>query len=152
QPPSELHIELVILAGLPPRSYRVQTNNFTIGRAADADFILAHPQVSRRHCRITGDGTGWIIEDLGSQLGTVVNQVPIQEPTLLRLGDRIALGPVVLSFGQPIQVQEQATIQEGERRMLLRGMPVDAIRLEDPITFGRGDDVDVQLTDSMVSR
>jgi ABC-type multidrug transport system ATPase subunit/pSer/pThr/pTyr-binding forkhead associated (FHA) protein len=147
-----LHIELVILAGLPPRSYRVQTNNFTIGRAADADFILAHPQVSRRHCRIIGDGTGWIIEDLGSQLGTVVNQVPIQEPTLLKVGDRIALGPVVLAFGQPEQGQEQATIQEGERRMLFRDVPVDAVRLEGTIVFGRVEDVDVQLTDSMVSR
>src|SRR5258707_13179922 len=73
-----------------------------IGRAAEADIVLNHPEISRRHCQLTLETSSWAIEDLGSQRGTIVNSVRIAEKTPLKFGDQIILGPVTLGFGQSV--------------------------------------------------
>ena len=65
-----------------------------IGREAEGMEIFAKQQtVSRRHARITLDGTQWMVEDLGSTNGTWVNerQIPIGAPWPLKPGDTLAL-------------------------------------------------------------
>ncbi len=43
-----------------------------IGRSADADIVLAHPSVSRRHARIGREAGAYFVTDLGSTVGTMV--------------------------------------------------------------------------------
>jgi pSer/pThr/pTyr-binding forkhead associated (FHA) protein len=54
-----------ILSGLPPRSEVFSKETIIVGRALEADLVLNHPEVSRRHCRLLREGGTWFAEDLG---------------------------------------------------------------------------------------
>jgi len=69
----------------------------SIGRAEDNDICLQNRGISRRHAVITATVQGYILRDLGSQNGTVVNGERIAERTLAD-GDQIALGDGRLRF------------------------------------------------------
>jgi len=53
------------------------------------------PGISRRHARITIDGTAVLLEDLGSKNGTTVGDARVDAAVVLRDGDRIRFGTVV---------------------------------------------------------
>jgi ABC-type multidrug transport system ATPase subunit/pSer/pThr/pTyr-binding forkhead associated (FHA) protein/ABC-type multidrug transport system permease subunit len=148
-----LETQLSIVSGLPPRTLSVSQTSI-IGRAAEADLVLVHPEISRRHCRLVRDGDNWFIEDLGSQRGTLVNQVKIAGRTELKSGDRITLGPVTLGFGVQASADALTEQTEGGRgRMRVHGKLANAILLnQQPIVIGRSDEADVQLTDVAISR
>ncbi len=69
----------------------------TIGRLPDCDVVLPDPAVSRRHARIVRRGDAYVLSDLGSTNGTLVNGEPVSEREL-RDGDRITIGAIVLEF------------------------------------------------------
>jgi hypothetical protein len=69
-----------------------------IGRARDALIRIASPRVSRRHARIMVSGTTAILEDLGSRNGTYLSGRKLEGPAPLRDGDKVCVGPAVLSF------------------------------------------------------
>ncbi len=48
----------------------VAKDRFLIGRGRHCDLVIDSPKISREHAAIARDGTGWIIEDLGSSNGT----------------------------------------------------------------------------------
>jgi len=75
-----------------------------IGRNSRCDLVLSHPQVSAYHARITRDGIGIVIEDLGSSNGTYVSDVPVHRAPL-QPGDSIVIMPYFLLFtGEYINV------------------------------------------------
>ena len=80
------------------------TPSITIGRAtrdATWDISLQDRAVSRPHCEIKLDAHGfWVIVDLGSANGTLVNGVPAQanEPILLQDGSVITMGETTILF------------------------------------------------------
>jgi hypothetical protein len=87
----------------------VSRSPMLLGRASDAEgyrpdfdmtFYDEGDYVSRRHARITKGRTGYHITDLGSSNGTTVNGKPLdaQRARLLRNGDRIKVGLVVIQF------------------------------------------------------
>ena len=66
-----------------------------IGRSSSCDVVLANPDVSRQHAQILCDDVqGWIVEDLGSTNGVVVNGGRVDGSLRLSNGDQIKLGPV----------------------------------------------------------
>lgn len=69
----------------------------TLGRAPGCDLVLDDTTVSKQHARIHCEG-GPQIEDLHSTNGTYVNGRPVDGPTALRRGDRIALGAAKIVF------------------------------------------------------
>jgi len=72
-----------------------------IGRALTSDVRLTDHSVSQRHARVfSEDGVQYKIEDLGSDSGTSVNDLPVLEgsPVTLRQGDMIHIGEVALRF------------------------------------------------------
>ena len=76
-----------------------------IGREAEGDGRLAgDAEISRRHARITRQDDGsYVIEDLGSTNGTLVNGTAIAAPSTLKAGDTLAVG------GTSLLVEEAAT-------------------------------------------
>jgi ABC transport system ATP-binding/permease protein len=154
-----LEIELAIVSGLPPLSRSFSQESVVIGRSTEADLVLSHPEVSRRHCRIVTQEGVFLIEDLGSQRGTVLNGSPITGQAQLAPGDQITLGPVVIGFGKgPVgQAPPPGDAQAGEAlgapgTVIYAQQTVDRIPLTKRLVFGRSQEVDVQLNDPMVSR
>lgn len=70
----------------------------TIGRERSAaQIVLRDPNVSRRHAQIAFDGRNWLLTDLGSTNGTLVNDVEVRE-CILRDGDLVTMGLINLEF------------------------------------------------------
>jgi pSer/pThr/pTyr-binding forkhead associated (FHA) protein len=79
----------------------------TIGRARDADLVLADELVSRRHARVVLSGAGAVVEDLGSRNGTFVNGDLIQGPARLAPGDQLQLGVTLVELRSAAQIAER---------------------------------------------
>ena len=62
---------------------------------------LADPAVSTRHARVAFDGRGWMVTDLGSTNGTLVDGQRIARPTLLSIGSVLQLGQTRLRLMGP---------------------------------------------------
>jgi hypothetical protein len=69
----------------------------SIGRLAECTVTLADPRASRRHAEIRPSGEGFVVVDLGSMNGTLVNGVPVREH-VLRDGDEISVGATAMRF------------------------------------------------------
>lgn len=69
-----------------------------IGRDAACDIPTDDPSTSRRHARISPTTGGYIVEDLGSKNGTLVNDQPCTAAATLRPGDQIVLGATRIVF------------------------------------------------------
>ena len=69
----------------------------TIGRNADCTVTLTDPRTSRRHAEVRSIGDGFLIADLDSTNGTIVNGVAVRE-AVLHDGDEISLGTTRLRF------------------------------------------------------
>lgn len=69
-----------------------------IGRVAGNEVILPHTLVSRSHAVLTCAVNTCQIADVGSRVGTFVNNGKIKEPRSLKDGDEIRIGPAILIF------------------------------------------------------
>lgn len=97
----------------------------TLGTAEDNNIILADPEGSAHHARLSWDSPSgaFVVEDLGSVEGTYVNERPIAGPHLLRDGDEIRLGNTILEVNLGIAsglVPESS--QEGRKNTWLVGI------------------------------
>lgn len=68
-----------------------------VGRSSQCDLPILDRSMSRRHARLVAaaDG-GWLVEDLGSRNGTVVDGTSIADRWRVGVGTRITLGGSVL--------------------------------------------------------
>lgn len=71
----------------------------TLGRRLDNTVILDDPRVSRHHAQLRQRYGRWVLYDLGSASGTMVNNHRVDE-CLLRPGDVISLAGVTLIYGE----------------------------------------------------
>lgn len=78
-------------------SYEIEKDEVVVGRTDDADLVVDHRSISRRHCKLVNDGGNWSIVDLESANGLKVNDEDYKQTTL-RKGDIIELGHVKLRF------------------------------------------------------
>jgi pSer/pThr/pTyr-binding forkhead associated (FHA) protein len=68
-----------------------------LGRSRECDIRLADVNVSRRHAEVREDGDGYVVVDLGSTNGTLLNGHRIQREPLAD-GDTITLGSTDVVF------------------------------------------------------
>lgn len=81
--------------------------SYSVGRAKESDIVLNDRRVSRKHARISGDATGFLVIDGYFENGTLVRSVnhvfvngtPMLEK-LLETGDVILIGESHLEFVQ----------------------------------------------------
>jgi len=90
--------ELVLLEdGKPSKAFRLSKERIIIGRLGESDIVLDDPGASRRHAEVRRHDGQFVIADLGSTNGTMVNESTVGERALEE-GDRITIGRTVLEF------------------------------------------------------
>jgi len=83
---------LVFLAGpIAGRRYKLADGEYVIGRRSDCQIFVPDMRVSRQHARLWRTGEDWSLEDLGSNNGTFINGIRLQEATPLRHDDEITI-------------------------------------------------------------
>ncbi len=83
--------------GRPARTYSLAKPVLTLGRLPESDVVISDPGASRQHARIANAGGEFVVTDLGSTNGTLVNDEEVRE-RVLDDGDRITIGETVLEF------------------------------------------------------
>src|SRR5687767_4986361 len=86
-----IHWSLVHVRAEVNEKHPIQGDNVMVGRDRTCSIVLSHPAVSRRHARMTLNGTSWIVEDLKSANGTYVNNTRV-ERMKLKAGDVVRFG------------------------------------------------------------
>jgi ABC-type multidrug transport system ATPase subunit/pSer/pThr/pTyr-binding forkhead associated (FHA) protein len=75
-----------------PRGHVGEAGVLTVGRAPANDIVLSDVRVSRHHARLERRADGWLLTDLGSRNGVVVNGEPAGAATTVVDGDRLTFG------------------------------------------------------------
>jgi hypothetical protein len=70
----------------------------TVGRSRQCDIVLNDPNVSRQHAEIRPRGGAWVLTDLGSTNGSLLNGRRIEGPEVLKAGDEIEIGTSAIRF------------------------------------------------------
>jgi pSer/pThr/pTyr-binding forkhead associated (FHA) protein len=91
----EVPRSLSVGSGTPEKL--VETNlqkrdSVVIGRGTECDVVIHDLKASRQHCKLTRQQNGFLLEDLSSRNGTLVNGQPIKEPILLRANQTFQIG------------------------------------------------------------
>jgi hypothetical protein len=68
-----------------------------IGRSSDLDMVLVEDMVSRKHAKISTQGSQILIQDMGSTNGTFVNGEKVKK-VRLKEGDRILIGTSIMKL------------------------------------------------------
>ena len=93
---SELQLHLQV-EGSPEKAVDVAPDEFLIGRSPECDLHLSFPEISRYHSRLVKTPSqDWLLEDLGSTNGTLLNRVRVASAQKLRHGDVVQMGRVSL--------------------------------------------------------
>ncbi len=70
----------------------------TIGRSRDCEILLQDSGISRHHAAIRPSAEGWLLEDLGSTNGVLLNGRVVDGVVLLSPGDLLELGSTSIVF------------------------------------------------------
>ncbi len=79
-------------------------DEITIGRKEGNTIRLTDRNVSRRHAKLQKQNGGYVLQDLGSYNGTVINGTRLSDQRALKMGDQIVIGDYKLNI-----VEESAT-------------------------------------------
>lgn len=80
------------------KSFSFDRIEITIGRTMENDVVLPDPGISRQHVSIRDKGGAYILKDLGSSNGTILNGRRIDEEEVIKSGDIIVVGGAQVRF------------------------------------------------------
>lgn len=97
--------KLISVAGpLLKTEFLLGDEDAVIGRDIAATVCINSRSVSRKHCIVRRDGDQYLIRDLGSRNGTLVNGLPITE-CVLHHGDRIGVSDSQFVFALDLSAE-----------------------------------------------
>jgi serine phosphatase RsbU (regulator of sigma subunit) len=115
---SVLHI---IPAQGDPFKHPLEGDSIVIGRSSECDLVLEDRFLSRRHTRLFKSGSDWLVEDMGSRNGTILNGTLVDEPTKVKFGDRLQLSGSSVSIqrtSEPSRITESQVTDLGQHTIL----------------------------------
>ncbi len=87
----------VVPAHGDPFDKALDGDSMIVGRSSECGLVIADRFLSRRHARLYREGDDWLVEDLGSRNGTLLNGVPVDVARPLREGDELQLSGSLIS-------------------------------------------------------
>jgi pSer/pThr/pTyr-binding forkhead associated (FHA) protein len=138
---------VVVLGRTRLADQRLDRGTISIGRDGIQDVVLDNPSVSRRHCQIRfiPENGAFVVEDLGSDNGTLVNGTRISSPAELVSGDEIGVGKLTVLFNpsartlESLEVRPQATAASPAEEVKTTYLDeVDLDRARDELALERG--------------
>ena len=90
-------LSLDVYDGNQRRTVDVDADVVRLGRDHECEVVLpGDGTVSRKHAALRADGSGWLLEDLGSRNGTFLNGARLTAPTRVNAADRLLIGNYVV--------------------------------------------------------
>ena len=108
--------EIVELALRGRRYPLVGEGPWSIGRFRGNDIVIPDPQVSRRHARLSRAEDGFVVEDLGSTNGTLLDGAPIDRERV-ECGDELAFAGVAARFVRRTEAEDPSPPKTGSVRL-----------------------------------
>jgi transcriptional regulator with GAF, ATPase, and Fis domain len=117
--------KLSVLSGPLGKSEFRFSDPFSIGRDAANSVYIEDASVSQRHCQIVRDKERFLLTDLGSVSGTLVNGIPVNQ-RVLASGDQIAIGNSLFLFqlegsgaaaSNPVELDETSASSGKEQQL-----------------------------------
>jgi pSer/pThr/pTyr-binding forkhead associated (FHA) protein len=101
-----LHYRLVCLTGKEKGiAYFLVGKRVVLGRSDKADIRILDIKSSREHCEVIKVGKDFVLTDLGSQNGVIVNDLKVKQH-VLNEGDKVIIGKTVYKFNK-IEIKEK---------------------------------------------
>src|SRR6476620_4865137 len=83
----------------------------SIGRSSAAELCFPEDAgLSRQHFAFEPEGEDWTVQDLGSKNGTFVNNIPLKARLILKPGDRITAGHLVVVYSPDADAPDQGVV------------------------------------------
>jgi hypothetical protein len=98
--PTRPQAPIAYLIGPGGQPIVIQHSDFSIGRHRDNHLVVKEANVSRRHALIVMQHGHFMLRNL-SQIGTLVNNIPVHQATILQGGEQIRIGTVDFRFALP---------------------------------------------------
>ncbi len=92
------------------RQVNMKDTPLIVGRSSDCDMRLLNRAVSRLHCRVWKDATGFWLRDLNSTNKTYLNDRSVVEARL-KDGDFITVGGTVMQFSEKTEAANDVPVQ-----------------------------------------
>ncbi len=109
----------VIKGSNPGELIAMDGDTFTIGREEDNQFVIPEAGVSRHHCRFSRIDGDWLVEDLHSVNGVLVNGVKVDGGMMVKVGDEITV------FSHQFRLEDDAATPEA--KPVLAAVPKDVV-------------------------
>ncbi len=108
------HSHRLLVVDGPDRGLEVeiQATKLTIGSSRSNDLVLTDTTVSRRHALLAAEGDRYVLRDLDSTNGTIVDGTPVRE-AYLAPGARIVFGDTEVLF-QPRKKWERIDVTDAD--------------------------------------
>lgn len=100
----------------PAKHILIQKNPFRIGRNDDCDFVLDRAGISKYHAQLVSDGEQYILQDLESKNGTLLNAQFIKQAAL-KDHDLISMGGVDFTFRSIEEQQFNTDLEKNLNKM-----------------------------------
>jgi putative nucleotidyltransferase with HDIG domain len=115
----------IVITGVSPAVRGLQWEGqqcVRIGRLPNMEIELQDPSISRQHAEIRATGHGWLVFDLGSSQGTLVNGIGVEKAgRRLQKGDMLQCGHVSLQVAEITVPRMVATAYQGPRDIKTSG-------------------------------
>jgi sigma-B regulation protein RsbU (phosphoserine phosphatase) len=83
----------------------------SVGRSSAAELCFPEDAgLSRQHFAFEPEAEDWTVQDLGSKNGTFVNNIPLKARLVLRPGDRITAGHLVIVYAPESKTSEPGMV------------------------------------------
>jgi serine phosphatase RsbU (regulator of sigma subunit)/pSer/pThr/pTyr-binding forkhead associated (FHA) protein len=83
----------------------------SVGRSSAAELCFPEDAgLSRQHFAFETQAENWTVQDLGSKNGTFVNNIPLKARLILKPGDRITAGHLVIVFSPDAAAPEKGVV------------------------------------------